>query len=380
VLTSGCEYKAPLDSSLISDVPPDTEIFTTYRPNEKRALEGQFGRRNIIVDAFLPWIPVAYEKVRKIIKKHKVDVVFTTSPPHSQQLIGLLLKWTTGIPWIADFRDPWTSDQRFMKYKSKFQIAVEKSLEKLVLKNADAVISTTRGADESFFRKGGRPGDRSKFVCIPNGYDPEEYEDLQPTDSGRLIFSHIGSAGPLISDPSYFFKALRALLDEEPELGRTLSVKFAGGLDPGMRKLMRDLNLDGIVEFVGFHPHKEAIRMIQNSHVLLLFELPVKFGDGPTRVIPSKVFEYMGASRPIMPMVIEGDTANILRESGTANILAPTDIEGIKKRIRKFVFEFEKGTLKSGVPPPAEFSRVEQAKRLACIMHEIKRKHAQEKT
>jgi hypothetical protein len=116
VLTSGADYLLR-DPDLLDSIPSDTRVYTTYEPGQKKAMEGQFGRRNMIIDAFLVWVPIAVKKAREIIASNDIDVIFTTSPPHSQQLIGLRLKKKTGLPWVADFRDPWTSDLRFMKYK-----------------------------------------------------------------------------------------------------------------------------------------------------------------------------------------------------------------------------------------------------------------------
>ena len=94
VLTSGAEYTSFRDDSLLDEVPPSIKIYTT---GEENSLEGQFGRKNIFIDAFLTWTPVALRNALNILKKNQIDVIITTSPPHSQQLIGFFLKWLKGI-------------------------------------------------------------------------------------------------------------------------------------------------------------------------------------------------------------------------------------------------------------------------------------------
>ena len=371
VLTSGVDYSLR-DDDLLDSIPPDTKVFTTYEPGQKKAMEGQFGRRNMIVDSFLVWLPIAVKKAREIIASNDIDVVFTTSPPHSQQLIGLRLKKKTGLPWVADFRDPWTSDLRFMKHKKGWRGLIDRWVEKRVLKHADIVVATTPTATEMFQKKAPKSCVQSKFKCITNGYDGDDYKEIGKVSINQIKFAYVGSAGPLISDPSFFFHGLKKALDTEPNLRKKLRVHFIGGLDPQNRQLIQSLGLEEIIKYMGFFSHRKAIQLMMDSDVLLLFELPVGNNNEPTRVIPSKVFEYIGANRPIMAMVIEGDTSNLLGEYCLANVIDPKNLDDISNAIVNYYRQFEAGKLlKNAFPPPIKFSRKEQAKHLANIFHEL---------
>ncbi|MDD5723233.1 MAG: glycosyltransferase family 4 protein [Syntrophales bacterium] len=372
VLTSGVEYTLR-DTDLLESIPPGVKVFTTYEPGQQKAMEGQFGRRNMIVDAFLVWVPIAVKKAREIMASNDVDVIFTTSPPHSQQLIGLRLKKKTGLPWIADFRDPWTSDLRFMEHKKGWRGLIDRWIERRILKHADIVIATTKMAAESFRKKAPAFSDRSKFRCIINGYDPDDYGQTRRVPSSETMrFAYVGSAGPYISNPSFFFHGLKKALDTEPDLRGKLRVEFIGGLDPQNRLLIQNLGLEDVVTFLGFFPHRKAIELIMDSDVLLLFELPVGTNNEPTRVIPSKVFEYIGAHRPIMAMVVEGDTADLVREYDMGTVIDPRNLDDISSAIIEYFRQFQAGHLgRSVTSPQAKFSRKEQAKELAEIIHAL---------
>jgi glycosyltransferase involved in cell wall biosynthesis len=371
VLTSGANYSLR-DDDLLDSIPSGTKIYTTYEPGQKKAMEGQFGRRNIIIDAFLAWLPTAVKKAMEIIASNDVDVIFTTSPPHSQQLIGLCLKKKTGLPWVADFLDPWTSDLRFMKHKKNWSSRIDKWVEKKILKYADTVVATTPMAIEMFQKKAPKSCVQSKFECITNGYDPDDFNQARRASKGLLQFIYVGSTGPDISDPSFFFHALKKTVEVMPKLRDSIRVQFVGTVDFQNKELIKSLGLEDIVQCIGFLSHRKAIQLMMDSDVLLLFELPVGNNNEPTRVIPSKVFEYIGASLPIVAMVVEGGTSNMLREYSLANVIDPKNLDDISDAIINYYRQFEAGKLLEGVlPPPAKFSRKEQAKQLANIFHEL---------
>ncbi|MBN1415811.1 MAG: glycosyltransferase family 4 protein [Bacteroidales bacterium] len=374
VMTSGVDYDIQ-DLDLLESIPPDTKVFTTYPPGQTKAMEGQFGRRNMIIDAFLAWVPSALKKAREIIAEYDIDVLLTTSPPHSQHIIGMRLKKETGLPWVADFRDPWTSDLRFMRYKKGWRSIIDRYVEKRILKRADIVIATTKSATESFRQKAPASCDQTKFKCIVNGYDPDDYNQIKHSSNSEVMtFAYVGSAGPLISDPSFFFRGLKIAIDRESDLREKVRVQFIGGLDPQNRALIRELGLKDVIVFLGFFPHQKAIQSIVDSDVLLLFELPVGTNNEPTRVIPSKVFEYIGANRPIMAMVVEGDTADLLKGYKLARVIEPNNLNDISDAVIDYFRQFQEGTLgRVTFSPPAEFSRKEQVRHLSEILHGLHR-------
>ena len=157
-----------------------------------------------------------------------------------------------------------------------------------------------------------------------------------------------------------------------PKFRENIRIQFIGTVDPQNKQLIQSLGLKDVVKCVGFLPHRKAIQLMTESDVLLLFELPIGNNNEPTRVIPSKVFEYIGANRHIMAMVVEGDTADLVREYGMGKIINPRNLDDISSAIIDYFRQFQAGQLRRFTsPPPAKFSRKEQAKHLAEIFHEL---------
>jgi len=273
VLTSGAEYTAFRDESLLDEVPPETKVFKAGR---RKGIEGQFGRKQIVIDRFLPWVWPAFCRARKIVREEQIDVIITTSPPHSQQLIGYQLKKVAKVGWIADFRDPWTSDQRFIQHKKGFSLYLERKIEKMVLSRADRVLATTPGATKTFNLKVNKSLDPEKFIWLPNGYDPDNYQQQQERKkTGRLIFTYTGSTGSEISNPVYFLQAVKQTIQRCPGLKDRILVRFVGSIEQRIKNYIRDLEIESVCEIIANVPHRQAIAYQLRSHILLLFELPV---------------------------------------------------------------------------------------------------------
>jgi glycosyltransferase involved in cell wall biosynthesis len=133
---------------------------------------------------------------------------------------------------------------------------------------------------------------------------------------------------------------------------------------------VKELKLSSVVRFHGNVSHREAVRLMGRSHVLLLFEVPVRDGE-PTLVLPSKLFEYMAARRPIMAMVTEGDSAEIVREYKLGSIVDPLNIENMAEKIDEYFDLFSQNQLKVLPPASAVFSREAQAKKFAEMIQRM---------
>jgi glycosyltransferase involved in cell wall biosynthesis len=243
-------------------------------------------------------------------------------------------------------------------------------VEKIVLRHADRVIATTPGATESFYQKVRGHCSRNKFICIPNGYDPDDYPETSPgPPCDRLIFSYVGSTGEYISEPALFLRALKRAVDESPKLRNVVRVRLVGAIENRIKKLVERIGLQDIVEIRGNVAHREAIAIMTSSHVLLLFELPVT-ENRPTLVIPSKVFEYLGSGRLILSMVTDGDTADVLKDCPNSLRISPTDPVQMADTIKELARKFESGTLcKATGSPPPEHTREVRAGKFAEMLH-----------
>nr|CBL87543.1 glycosyl transferase protein, family 1 [uncultured Flavobacteriia bacterium] len=62
-----------------------------------------------IPDARRFWIKPSIRILSKILEQNTFDAIISTGPPHSTHLIASTLAKRFSIPWLADFRDPWTN-------------------------------------------------------------------------------------------------------------------------------------------------------------------------------------------------------------------------------------------------------------------------------
>ena len=93
-----------------------------------------FIRGNFFIpDARISWVKPAIKKCIEIINENKINKVITTGPPHSTHLIGLKLKSSLNINWIADFRDPW-SDLFYLKSFYRLPFAKKKDKKLTIIK------------------------------------------------------------------------------------------------------------------------------------------------------------------------------------------------------------------------------------------------------
>lgn len=245
-------------------------------------------------DHAVTWVPFAIRCAQQWHAEQHFDAVFSTSPYHSTHLAALALKRRFGWPWIADFRDPWITDQ-FTHYPTTLHQKLNAHLERAVLQHADHVTVISQAMANDFAARW--PKLAARVEVIYNGFDPVDFAALTEVPTGPpWVLRHIGTLYP-DRKPDAFFHGLRRFLGEHPQRQRQWRIEFYGQLHADVRArltvLRRDLDLTN-VNFQTYVPHAEAVKLMRSSHALLL--LP---GPGSTTVT-GKVFEYLAAGRPIL--------------------------------------------------------------------------------
>jgi len=138
-------------------------------------------------DHMLLWVPFAVQAGLKVFRQNRIDAIYTTSPPHSTHLAGLIVSSFTGKPWIADFRDPWTLNAYREKGAiERFLLRLEKMMEQTVLKNASLVLANTK-ANQQNLLKAFPFLNEEKVLHLPNGWEefPAEYYQERKKDGAR---------------------------------------------------------------------------------------------------------------------------------------------------------------------------------------------------
>ena len=181
-----------------------------------------------------PWIIPAVLEGRKLVKKEGIDFVFATGLPWSSLLIGWLIKLSTGVRLVIDFRDPWVNNP-FALDKTKFRKSAEKFLERRIVAKADIVSLNTDELREDFLaRYASLP--RSKFIVLPNGYDTHDFHNLPSKDAGSeqtaLILSHAGFLYG-VRDPKPIFEAIKLIRQQEEKLAHKIIFRQMGNTELG---------------------------------------------------------------------------------------------------------------------------------------------------
>ncbi len=302
-----------------------------------------------IPDSKSPWYPFALGKALGIIDRENPDVILTTSAPHTAQLIGLTLKVITRRPWIADFRDNWVLGYR-QNYRDQRRAALDEWLMKTIIKHADQVVAMSEG-NAVDIRSHFARDIQSNVWAIPNGFDDDDFADL-PVNSHdshsaeHFVLLHMGT----VYGQSYgrFFHALAALLAENEGWREKITVEFIGYPTPACRQLARELNLEGVVRFLGFKSHPEALRAMQQADVLLLFLGGEKILN---QQYPGKVFEYLRTQRPILTLGDHGEIVDTMQASGCGVPAHYDNTEQIKTALHRLYTSWSQGNLSTNPNP-----------------------------
>ena len=392
-------YHATPDPSLLQQLPGETEILRAGHPDLRRWLSRpsrtsedsghqEPGRRTgwkslladmlraardryLLPDEQIVWLPSALWSAWRSHQKRPYDAIVSTSGPYTNHLVALYLHRWTGLPWVADFRDPWS--QNMHRPTDPWRRQVEEDLEAQVVRECDCLTTVTQGFADQFRARYG--GQIKRLHIIYNGYDPEDWQAVYPrTVPDKLSFLYAGILYGKRS-PAVFLKALRRCLDEGWVDGHRVIAQFAGVFDyPGHddhRRLVKQLQLEEQVQLLGNLPHREVLQRQAGAGVLLLI------GDHSPDAgayIPGKLFEYMAARRPILALQREGEASRLIREHGLGIVVEPDDPDEAARAIAEYYQQWLAGALKLPPATPENlrtFHRREQARQMANILDEL---------
>ncbi len=341
--------------------------------------------RVMIPDGQMAWCAPAFFASLAAIRRSNVRLIYTSSPPHSVHLLGMMLKRATGLPWVAEFRDTWTHDplDSFLR-DGRWRLRVEEEMERRVGIVADRVVGVTERACGFL----GNLASPEKVTCVPNGFDrfgttrshPSTplgtgsdakkdgiLEDDGAEESGGEILRlvHVGSfseSHPLRS-PDVLVKAVATF-------GGEIELNLVGPLTEAEKG--RALKLGGRqVRVTGMVSREEALRWQREADVLVLVD---HARPHPSTNVPSKCYEYLAAGRSILALTPEGATRDLLSEVGGGVCVDPDDVGGVRDAIASFVEAKWKGMLEGMAVDPARlegYRREVMAGRLARCFGEV---------
>jgi glycosyltransferase involved in cell wall biosynthesis len=335
--------------------------------NYRRAIRNHLLRIKYLEfpDGQLIWAISAYFLALKIIKKHPVDVIFTTSAPYSNHLIGFWLKRTTGIPWVADFRDEWSKNP-IISIPTKIHRVLINKVERQIVNSADHVISVSEPIVESFRRLS---DDTHKFSAITNGYDKNDFafvkEDMGLHLDKKFRMTNVGS---FYETPIHFFQAVESLLSCGEIPSEDLQIELVGKFSNPFQFIKPAWK--DIIKYTGYLNHRLAIVELLKANVLF-FAISNRRGK---QMYPGKVFEYLATGIPILAMVPRDSiTAELIHKTRAGWVVPPDDIGAIKSTILRLYWDWKKGNL--SIDPNKQiiekFERYNLTRDLANILDKI---------
>ena len=342
-----------IDESLLNDIPSEAEIIK--RPiiepyNIYRKLTGSKGQIKIEANPggggkgsflkrlsmwvrgnlFMPdprclWIRPSVRFLKKYLKEHPVDVIISTGPPQSMHLIARKVSLATGIPWVADFRDPWTKIFYFKHLRlGKWAERKHHILEQKVLDDATAVVAVSPLVQQDFAAMTSTP-----VHLVTNGYDESDYTEDIVTD-GNFNVVHTGLL-TAEGNPVELWKALGEKCANDTGFASKFRLVLAGRTD---KKVMEDISKAGLDNFLtdyGYIDHNKAVQLQRSASLLIL---PIREEPETKAILPGKLFEYLAARRPILGVVTsEVAMATVLQETKAGKIFNWGDSEDISKHI-----------------------------------------------
>ena len=317
-----------------------------------------------IPDARLFWIKPSLKFLSKYIENNKIDAIISTGPPHSMHMIALGLKKKFNIPWIADFRDPWT----FIDFYDDLNLTPwanrkHHRYENMVLTNANKVVTVSHSWAKNLEDLGAK-----NVKVITNGYDTTDYDKSGVIIDKKFSITHIGSLVKT-RNPNTFWKALSMLVKGNKDFAEDLEIKLVGKTDFTVMDSIEKHGLKSNLTKINFIPHNEVIRIIQQSYLLLLLVNNTPNSKG---IIPGKFFEYLATGRPIIVIGREdGDISKILNDCKAGKVIAFDDELKMKEIISKYYEDYKKGILSSGNVNTEKYSRRELTSNLSDLLNNI---------
>lgn len=318
-----------------------------------------------IPDARCWWVKPSVKYLKKYLKAHPVDALISTGPPHSMHLIALKLKKALNIPWIADFRDPWTEIDFYDELRlSRIADRKHHRLERQVLTQADKVVTVSWNWAKGLERLGA-----SKAYVIQNGYDWDSDTTPQPSLSTEFSITYLGIIGAARNAPA-LWQALSALKETEPDFHKNLKINLIGQVD---QSVIRDLQKNGLTENTIIKPpvpHHEVQQIQSTSQLLLLL---VNNAPNAKGILTGKLYEYLASGRPILAVGPEdGDAARVLKETQAGVIVGFEDQKKMEEVIKELYHKYLNGGLPSNESKELEkYSRKALAGEYATLLDKL---------
>jgi hypothetical protein len=372
VLTASAGVYESQNPSQLASIPPNLMVRRAFALDAKRHMgwRGRYLNASALPDRWFTWSLGAIPAGLSMIRAHRPRLIWSTFPIATAHLIGLALHRLTGLPWVADFRDPMLQPAY---PTNKAQRRMYAWIEQQTIRRCSKAVFTTEGAMASY-RERFPDLPPSKFVVIENGYDEDAFGGAPasaplPRAGRPLTLVHSGLLYDTGRDPSAFLGALATLKARGAIGADSLRVVLrAPGNSAGVSALIEQYGVADIAATAEPVPYREALAEMGAADGLLLFQ-----GTPFNNQIPAKVYEYFRARKPIFGLVDpKGETARVLNAAGFDDTAVIGDAGEIAGRLERFLARLREDTAHVASPELVErSSRAHRARQLAMLFDEI---------
>lgn len=360
---------------LLVEVPTGTVVRRAFALDTARHLQlgGRYLGWMARPDRWISWKFDAIRQALKLIEEFKPKVIWSTYPIATAHVIASALHHKTGIPWVADFRDPMaqegypTDPRTWQNYRA---------IEADAATQARLCVFTTPGAARIYQQR--YPGAASRMVVLENGYDEESFASLAPQPPADnapgvtvrpLLMLHSGIVYPSERDPTQLFQALGRLKNSGMLRPADLRIRFRASVHEDLlQSLARAHDAQDFIELCPAIAYREALAEMMAADALLVMQ-----ASNCNAQIPAKIYEYLRAGKPILGLTDpEGDTAGVLRRAGLNDMARLDSTDEIAALLPALVREWRQG--KAVLPHPAavqQASRRGRSQLLATLLGQV---------
>jgi hypothetical protein len=377
-------WDAP-DPELLSRIPASAEIHRLEgsEPPGPTGLAARLARLRPGTDGWVRWwIDEAVALGRRV--GADADLIVTSCAPYETAWAGARLAAELGKPWVADLEDPWALDEMRM-YPTAAHRALDLRQMRRALASASAIVMAAPEAAARVRRTMPELADRV-VTGIPIGFERDDFRvEPEARDDAVLRIVHTGSMHTDLGLHLRRTRGRRRLLGgtwpgvdvltrshvylveaiaSDPSLRGRVELHLAGALTDA------DLEIAGRHDFVrprGLLPHRETVALMRSADVLFLPMQDLPAGER-AGLVPYKTFEYLGAERPILAAVPDGDVRDMLAPLEHVSLVRPADVGGMAAAVRE---QLARGSVSAVRDDIEELERRACVARIAAVLDEI---------
>ncbi len=286
-----------------------------------------------VPDARMLWYFFAVSLGKKIIKQEHIQAIYSSAPPYTTHLIARKLALKSGLPWIADFRDSWIGWLSTPQWRPWLSRAIEKRMERNVLRDADKILTVSNGVKNHLLSRHNHLDD-NRWEFLPNGFDADDFKDITPVQKdSRITITYTGSLYGN-RNPEYLLQALEDIHMSSPQALDNLLFRFVGRVGDPILQRINMSPVNHLFETIPYVTHNTSLSYLLATDYSLLI---IDDAPGNEGILTGKIFEYIGAKKPIFALAPEGDATELIKSQNLGYIAHPKNVSEIKNILEKIL-------------------------------------------